>query len=66
MGKKLIITKLNQKIISSLFDENDLVQINVEKEEENSLLGNIYVGKVKNIVKNINITRSIILSNVNI
>ena len=54
MGKKLIITKLNQKIISSLFDENDLVQINVEKEEENSLLGNIYVGKVKNIVKNIN------------
>ncbi|WP_066719316.1 ribonuclease E/G [Clostridium sp. Marseille-P299] len=54
MGKKLIITKLNQKIISSLFEENELIQVNVEKEEEDSLLGNIYVGKVKNIVKNIN------------
>lgn len=54
MAKKLIITKLEGKIVSSLFDDNELIQINVEKEEEESLLGNIYVGKVKNIIKNIN------------
>ena len=54
MAKKLIITRLRDKIISSLFDDNELLQINVENENESSLLGNIYVGKVKNIVKNIN------------
>lgn len=53
MNNKLIITKHNNKIISSLFEENDLVQINVEDENKESILGNIYVGKVKNIVKNI-------------
>lgn len=54
MGKKLVITKLDGRIVSALYDENDMIQIQLEKEEEESLLGNIYVGKVKNIVKNIN------------
>lgn len=54
MDNKLIITKQKQMVISSLFEENELVQINVEPDERTSLLGNIYVGKVKNIIKNIN------------
>lgn len=54
MSKKLIITKLNQNIISSLYEDNQMIQVNVDPMEETSLLGNIYVGKVKNIVKNIN------------
>lgn len=54
MSKKLIITKLNQNIISALYEESQMIQVNVDPIEESSQLGNIYVGKVKNIVKNIN------------
>lgn len=54
MNSRLIITKQQNRIISSLFEEDDLVQINVATGNSESLLGNIYIGKVKNIVKNIN------------
>lgn len=54
MNQKLIITKQENRIISSLFEENNLVQINVSAIEDRSLLGNMFIGKVKNIVKNIN------------
>ena len=50
---KLIITRNNNQIFSSYFEKDELVQINVEDEEKESILGNIYLGKVKNIVKNI-------------
>lgn len=56
MGKmscKLIITTKENRILSSFFEGDHLVQIHVEKKEE-SLLGNLYLAKVKNIVKNIN------------
>lgn len=53
MKKQLLITSRKEKIVSSLFEEKELVQVNVEDIENASLLGNIYVGKVKNIVKNI-------------
>ena len=52
-GNKLIITRKNKQIFSSYFEQDELVQINVEDEEKESILGNIYLGKVKNIVKNI-------------
>lgn len=54
MNHKLIITKQKDHIISAVYDENDMIQVNVEKVSETSILGNIYIGKVKNIVKNIN------------
>ena len=54
MSRKLIITKLNQIIVSALYEDNQMIQVNIDPKEEVSLLGNIYVGKVKNIVKNIN------------
>lgn len=52
--EKLIITKKNGYVVSSLFDEKELVLVQAEKMEQESILGNIYIGKVKNIVKNIN------------
>ncbi|ROR29271.1 ribonuclease G [Mobilisporobacter senegalensis] len=54
MGYKLIITRQKNRIISALYDEKDMIQVNVDDTSRLSILGNIYVGKVKNIVKNIN------------
>lgn len=54
MGSKLIITKWNGRIISALIEQNELLQISAYRETSESSLGNVYLGKVKNIVKNIN------------
>ena len=54
MGGKLIVTKMDKNIVTALYEGNHMIQVNVDREEEVSLLGNIYIGKVKNIVKNIN------------
>ncbi|SHO45774.1 ribonuclease E/G [Anaerocolumna xylanovorans] len=53
MKHKLIITKEEDRIISSLFEESEMLQVNVFRPQEENSLGNIYVGKVKNIVANI-------------
>lgn len=52
--QQLVITRYKGGVASSLFQGQELIQVHVEKEAEKSLLGNVYVGKVKNIVKNIN------------
>lgn len=49
----LIITKWNGAVLTMLQEKGKTLQIDVEPEEERSILGNIYVGKVKNIMKNI-------------
>ena len=54
MSGKLIVTKMNDNIVTALYEGNQMIQVNVDREEEVSSLGNIYIGKVKNIVKNIN------------
>lgn len=54
MSNQLIITKEENKILSSFFQEKELVQINCEDSVDSNILGNIYLCKVKNIVKNIN------------
>lgn len=54
MNHKLIITRYKDTIISALFDGMDLVQVSLSPSKDNEILGNIYLGKVKNIVKNIN------------
>lgn len=54
MNNKLIITKKDNSIVSAFFEENDMVQVNVEYVDSSRILGNIYIGKIKNIVKNIN------------
>lgn len=54
MNHKLIITKHMDTIISAFFDGMDMVQVSLNPAREDDILGNIYLGKVKNIVKNIN------------
>ena len=63
LSHKLIITKVpyvsryatdeQTKTLSVLMNDKECVEISCDIEEERSLIGNIYVGKVKNIVKNI-------------
>ena len=63
LSHKLIITKIpyvskyaaddQTKTISVLMNQKECIEISCDIEEERSLIGNIYVGKVKNIIKNI-------------
>jgi ribonuclease G len=54
MVNKLVITKQDNKIISAFFEGMDILQVSLDVSEKTGILGNIYLGKVKNIVKNIN------------
>lgn len=54
MEGKLVITKEENHIVSAMFEEDTLTELSLETVEEKKLLGNIYTGKVQNIVKNIN------------
>lgn len=49
-----MITELEQGIVSAYYEKDRMVQVNVEPAQAESVLGNIYLGQVKNIVKNIN------------
>lgn len=63
LNHKLIITKVpyvsryasddQTKTLSVLMNHKECIELSCDIEEERSLIGNIYVGKVKNIVKNI-------------
>lgn len=53
MKSKLIITKMQQGVLCALFEDDKIAELRMEPLEETSILGNIYVGKVKNIVPNI-------------
>ncbi len=54
MGSKLIYLRDGNRIITGLVNDTGLVEVQVDPVDNESLLGNIYLGKVKNIVKNIN------------
>lgn len=58
MGNKLLITKLNRNnityIATALYSEKQLLELYLEPIEQESILDNIYVGRVKDIVKNLN------------
>lgn len=49
---KILILKLNGKLLSMLIRDNQILSIQVQKQDEYAV-GNIYVGKVKNISENI-------------
>jgi len=63
LDKKLIITRLQTEqndlkvnanmIVNALFEDQKITEISCETEEDKSILGNIYIGRVKNIVENI-------------
>ncbi|MBQ8558959.1 MAG: ribonuclease E/G [Tyzzerella sp.] len=57
MNRKLVITKLDNKILTTVLENEEVVELHCSKQEvqENAaVLGNVYIGKVKNIIRNIN------------
>lgn len=58
MDHTLLITKLirNDKkyLVTALYEEKNLLEVSLEPQDKESILGNIYVGRVKDIVKNLN------------
>ena len=57
MNRKLIITRIDDKILTALFENDAIVELHCcgrDMSTNQVALGNIYVGKVKNIVHNIN------------
>ena len=54
MKNKLIITNYNKYRLSGLLSGDNLIEVHCERLERPSILGNIYIGRVKNIQKNIN------------
>lgn len=56
MTRKLVITTLDEQVITALLENDEVIELHVsERHETNTYrLGNIYIGKVKKIVKNIN------------
>lgn len=53
MKHKIIITHYKDGIVTALFHDGKAVELMFTPKEEKGLLGNIYVGKVTNVVKNI-------------
>lgn len=51
---KLLITRWRDQILTALTENGKCRSLNLEPAEKTGILGNIYIGKVKNIVKNIN------------
>lgn len=54
MTDELLIIRKDNKIITATIEDSRITGLQAENAEEKSILGNIYIGKVKNIVKNIN------------
>lgn len=53
MQEELIVTKQKQHILTVRLMDGQIGQIQADPIDQKSILGNIYVGKVRNIVKNI-------------
>lgn len=49
---KILITRLNEKLLTMLIRDNQILSVHVERASDHAL-GNIYVGKVQNISENI-------------
>lgn len=50
----LIFTIYQDKILSALCENRKIIEVSLENQENTSILGNIYVGRVENVVKSIN------------
>lgn len=51
--EKIIITRKENRLYMLHLRDDKLLQIRITPEEKENILGNIYIGKIKNIVKNI-------------
>lgn len=54
LNSKLLITRYRNGILTALLEEGKAIEIDYEKEAEEEILGNIYIGRVQNVVKNMN------------
>lgn len=54
MKEELLITRWKEQLLSLRVQDGSIVQIQAEANAGENILGNIYVAKVRNIVKNIN------------
>ncbi len=54
MGSKIIITGYRNAIATCMFDGKRMIGIDIDTEHDKYMLGDICVGKVRNIIKNIN------------
>ena len=50
---KLIVTEWDGRILTALFEEGRCRSLSLNPKDGQSLVGNIYIGKVKHVVKNI-------------
>lgn len=51
---ELVITNYKNSIISAVFEDKQMIQVSAARKKQVACVGNIYVGRVDNIVKNIN------------
>lgn len=51
---KLILTEWKDSVLSALWTDGKISRLSLDRREEPSMVNRIYVGKVKNVVKNIN------------
>ena len=54
MGSSIIVVRSGDRIITSLFEDKDMITVRSDRSEKKAAVGNIYLGKVRTIVKNIN------------
>ena len=54
MSNSIVIVRNENKIITALFHDRELVTLGMEDDRKKQQVGDIYIGKVQNIVKNIN------------
>ena len=54
MDNTRIITYIKDGVLAdALYEDGRMMELSLISKEQESILGNIYIGKVKNIVKNI-------------
>ena len=54
MGNSIVVVRSGDRIISSIFENGEMLTVRSDRNEGKARVGNIYLGKIRNIVKNIN------------
>lgn len=51
---QLVITEYKGRMLSAVYEDSKMAEVSLENGSSSSVIGNIYVGRVMNVVKNIN------------
>lgn len=51
---KLVITHYENRIASAVYEDGKMAEVSLEDGKSSSVIGNVYVGRVESVVKNIN------------